>query len=180
LDLKRSSKFLSLILRHDAAKFGVALDSAGWASVEAVLAACRAHGHAIDRALLERIVMENDKQRFAFDETGARIRANQGHSVEIDLQYEAAPPPARLYHGTASRFLESIRAEGLRKMVRHHVHLSADETTARAVGQRHGKAVVLVVEAGVMAGEGVSFFRSPNGVWLVEHVPVRFIRFPGT
>jgi putative RNA 2'-phosphotransferase len=178
LDLKRVSKFLSLVLRHEAAKFGVVLDGAGWASVDDVLAACARHGHAIDRALLGWVVAENDKQRFSFDETGTRIRANQGHSVDVDLQYEALAPPDLLFHGTALRFVDLIRADGLKKMARHHVHLSADQATARAVGARHGKAVVLVVHAGVMAADGASFFRSANGVWLVEHVPVRFIGFP--
>jgi putative RNA 2'-phosphotransferase len=153
MDLKRISKFLSLVLRHEPAKFGVVLDAAGWTPVEALLAACARHGHAIDRAILERVVAENDKTRFSFDETGTRIRANQGHSVEVELGYEAATPPHLLYHGTAMRFVEAIRAEGLKKMARHHVHLSADAVTAHAVGQRHGKPAVLVIDAAAMAAE---------------------------
>lgn len=179
MDLKRVSKFLSLILRHEPEAYGVVLDSAGWTPVDALLDACRRHGHAIDRAVLERVVAENDKKRFSFDESGARIRANQGHSVEVELGYEAASPPALLYHGTAVRFVDAIRAEGLRKMARHHVHLSADEVTALAVGQRHGKPAVLVIDAATMAAEGIAFYVSANKVWLVEHVPARFIRFPG-
>lgn len=177
-DLTQSSKFLSLILRHEPAKFGLNLDEAGWTEVEALLAACRRHGRAFDRALLEQIVATNDKKRFSFDETGTRIRANQGHSVDVDLGYEAASPPALLYHGTATRFVASIRAEGLKKMARHHVHLSGDETTAHAVGQRHGKPAVLAIDAAAMAGAGFAFFISTNKVWLVEHVPAAFIRFP--
>ena len=177
-DLIRSSKFLSLILRHEPEKFEVVLDSAGWTEVDALLEACRKHGRAIDRALLEQIVATNDKRRFSFDETGTRIRANQGHSVEVELGYAPASPPALLYHGTATRFLEAIRAEGLKKMARHHVHLSADEVTARAVGQRHGKPAVLVIDAAAMVGGGFSFFLSTNRVWLVDQVPAKFIRFP--
>ena len=177
-DLTRSSKFLSLILRHEPAKFGVALDSAGWTEVEALLEAWRKHGRAIDRGLLEQIVATNDKKRFAFDETGTRIRANQGHSVEVELGYEPASPPALLYHGTATRFVAAIEAEGLKKMARHHVHLSAEEATARAVGRRHGKPAVLVIDSAAMVGDGFAFFLSTNKVWLVDRVPARFIRFP--
>ena len=176
-DLTRLSKFLSLILRHEPEKFGEVLDSAGWTEVEALLAACQRHGRAMDRATLEQIVATNDKKRFSFDETGTRMRANQGHSVEVELGYEPADPPALLYHGTATRFVAAIRAEGLSKMARHHVHLSADEATARAVGQRHGKPAVLVIDAAAMARDGFSFFISTNKVWLVEHVPAAFIRF---
>lgn len=177
-DLTRLSKFLSLILRHEPEKFGVVLDSAGWTEVEALLDACGRNGQAIDRVTLEAIVATSDKKRFAFDETGTRIRASQGHSVEVELGYEPAAPPALLYHGTATRFVAAIRAEGLKKMARHHVHLSADEATARAVGQRHGKPAVLVIDAAAMAGETFAFFVSANNVWLVDHVPARFIRFP--
>jgi len=178
MDLKRASKFLSLVLRHEPDKFGVVLDAAGWTPVDALLSACARHGHTIDRPTLERVVAENDKKRFSFDESGTRIRANQGHSVDVELGYEAASPPALLYHGTATRVIDAIRAEGLKKMARHHVHLSADDVTARAVGQRHGKPAVLVLDAAAMAAEGIAFYVSANKVWLVEHVPARFIRFP--
>jgi putative RNA 2'-phosphotransferase len=128
--------------------------------------------------LLEEIVATSDKKRFAFDETGTRIRANQGHSVEVELGYAPAEPPALLYHGTATRFVVAIKAEGLKKMARHHVHLSADEATAVSVGQRHGKPAVLVIDAHAMVREGFAFFVSANRVWLVDNVPARFIRFP--
>lgn len=177
-DLVRTSKLLSLILRHEPEKFGVQLDEGGWTSVAGLLEALAKHGYALDRQGLAEVVATSDKKRFAFDATGERIRANQGHSVEVELGYESASPPALLYHGTATRFVDAIRAGGLLKMQRHHVHLSADETTARAVGQRHGKPAVLVIDAAGMAAGGAAFFLSANGVWLVEHVPARFIRFP--
>jgi putative RNA 2'-phosphotransferase len=178
LDLTRASKFLSLVLRHEPGKFGVVLDSAGWTEVDALIAVCRKHGRPIDRGLLDQIVATNDKKRFAFDDSGTRIRANQGHSVDVDLGYEPADPPALLFHGTATRFVEAIRVEGLKKMARHHVHLSADELTARAVGQRHGKPAVLVIDAKAMIDARFSFFVSANKVWLVDCVPAKFITFP--
>ena len=129
--------------------------------------------------MLEQVVAENDKKRFAISEDGERIRANQGHSVDIDLALTASEPPELLYHGTASRFLDSIRATGLHSASRQHVHLSGDEPTATKVGQRHGKPVVLVVRARAMAAAGHLFYFSQNGVWLTERVPVEFINFPG-
>lgn len=176
-DLIRSSKFLSLILRHEPAKFGIVLDTAGWTDVDALLESCRRHGRAMDRAMLAQIVATNDKKRFAFDEAGT-LRANQGHSVDVELGYEPASPPALLYHGTATRFVAAIRVEGLKKMARHHVHLSAHEATARTVGQRHGKSAVLVIDAAAMVGHGFAFFLSTNKVWLVDRVPAGFITFP--
>jgi len=174
----QTSRFLSLVLRHEPGKIGLELDSAGWADVEMLLAACGRHGRRIGRAELEEIVATNEKKRFAFSEDGQRIRASQGHSIEVSFGYTPQTPPPRLFHGTATRFLESIQAQGLRKMDRHHVHLTAMEDTARAVGQRYGKPVILVVKAGAMLEVGHTFFVSENGVWLTEHVPVEFIEFP--
>ena len=171
----KTSKFLSLILRHEPGRVGLALGEGGWVEVAALLAAVNAHGVALTREELALIVETSDKQRFAFSEDGRRIRANQGHSVEVDLQYTVQTPPEVLFHGTALRFVESIRAQGLLKMQRHHVHLSADEKTAAQVGMRHGKVVVLRVKAGEMQRAGFEFYRSANGVWLVERVPVEFI-----
>lgn len=176
--LVRTSKFLSLVLRHRPEQIGVALDSAGWADVEELLAASHRAGFALDRATLERVVAENDKQRFAFNPDRSRIRASQGHSVPVDLGLAAEAPPEVLYHGTATRYLEPIRREGLRAGRRTHVHLSRDEATAQAVGRRHGSPVVLRIAAGPMHREGYALLRSDNGVWLAETVPVQFITFP--
>lgn len=178
-DLVRTSKFLALVLRHAPERIGLELDEQGWASVEDLLRLASLHGRPLSRLLLERVVAENDKRRFAFSPDGTRIRANQGHSVAVDLDLPAVSPPERLYHGTATRFLESIRRSGLHPAGRRHVHLSADEATATAVGRRHGEPVVLVVRAGAMAAAGHAFFLSDNGVWLTERVPVAFLGFPG-
>lgn len=172
------SKFLSLVLRHDPARIGITLDSAGWTDVAALLAAAAAHGTSITRAQLAEIVATSDKQRFALSPDGERIRANQGHSVEVELELAPATPPAILYHGTVDRFLPAIRDQGLIKGARHHVHLSADLTTAEKVGGRRGKPVILTVRAAEMVEAGCPFFVSQNGVWLTDHVPPTFIRFP--
>lgn len=174
----RLSKWLSLVLRHQPESIGVSLDGAGWIPVKDLLSALSAHGERVSRDDLAELVRTSDKQRFAFDETGERIRANQGHSVAIDLALPKATPPPRLFHGTPQRFLDAIRKEGLIKGERHHVHLSSDEATAKNVGQRRGAAVVLQVCAGDMANDGHVFYRSANGVWLTAHVPPRFIVFP--
>jgi putative RNA 2'-phosphotransferase len=178
-DLVRLSKFLSLVLRHEPERIGINLDPEGWVAVEDLLAAAARAGKPISREQLDLVVATNDKKRFAFSPDGARIRASQGHSVEVDLGLPPVVPPERLFHGTATRFLDSIRAEGLRPQSRQHVHLSPDEETAVKVGQRHGKPVVLVVFAGAMHHEGHLFFRSENGVWLTAEVPVRYLEVPG-
>lgn len=177
-DLVRVSKFLSLVLRHDPGAIGLALDGNGWADVDDLIRLADRHGKPLTRPLLERVVADNDKKRFAFSDDGRRVRASQGHSVEVDLALPPADPPAVLYHGTASRSVESIRAEGLRPGSRRHVHLSPDISTATKVGQRHGKPVVLVVRAAEMAAAGHPFYRSENGVWLADFVPVGYIDFP--
>ena len=179
-DPVRVSKFLSLVLRHDPGKAGLTLDSAGWVAVDALLRGCAAAGCPLSRGELEDVVRGSDKQRFAFSADGLRIRANQGHSVEVELDYVPQTPPELLFHGTATRFLESIRARGLVKGERHHVHLSADLETARKVGQRHGKPVVLQVRAGEMRRSGREFFVSANGVWLTEQVPPEWLVFPAS
>lgn len=173
-----TSKFLSLVLRHAPETIGLSLDSNGWASVDDLLRHANAKGQKITRELLEEIVASNDKKRFAFSEDGSRIRANQGHSVTVDLALTAIEPPPFLFHGTATRFLDSIRAEGLRRGSRHHVHLSLEEDTAAKVGVRHGKLAILTVHAAAMHALGLPFYRSDNGVWLTEHVPVEFLTFP--
>jgi len=170
------SKFLSLVLRHDPARIGLVLDAAGWTEVDELLARVNAHGVALTREELETIVTTSDKQRFAFSEDRTRIRANQGHSIAVELDLPPVVPPALLYHGTVERFLTAIRVEGLRKGQRHHVHLSADRATAEKVGARRGRPAVLIVDAAAMTARGIQFFRSENGVWLTDHVPPEFLR----
>lgn len=174
----RTSKFLSLVLRHQPEKIGIALDAAGWTDVEALLHALAAHGHPLTRAQLGELVASSDKQRYALSPDGARIRANQGHSVEVELELPAAQPPARLFHGTVAAFVPSIREQGLIKGARHHVHMSADLETATKVGGRRGAPVILAVRAEAMADAGHVFYRSANGVWLTDHVPPAYIEFP--
>lgn len=169
--LVKLSKYLSRHLRHDPGRLGLNLGPGGWVAVETLLAACAAHQVALTRAELLEVIERNDKQRFAVDAAGDRIRASQGHSVPVDLGLEPRRPPATLFHGTGAGRIEAIRREGLRPVGRHHVHLSADAATARRVGARHGTPVVLEVDAGAMAVAGVEFLRSDNGVWLVAAVP---------
>jgi putative RNA 2'-phosphotransferase len=174
----RTSKFLSLVLRHQPQLIGITLDGAGWVGVDDLLAACERHGKPIAYDELEELVRESDKQRFALSPDGERIRANQGHSVTVDLQLPPTAPPELLFHGTVGFALDGIRAEGLARGKRHHVHLSRDVATANIVGKRRGAPVILTVRAGEMAAAGHTFYVSENRVWLVEHVPVRFIDFP--
>ena len=176
--LVRLSRFLALVLRHDPGRIGLALDPHGWACVDDLIAGAHRAGHPLDRPTLDRIVAENDKRRFALSDDGQWIRASQGHSVSVDLGLEPAVPPERLFHGTADRSLDAIRREGLRPGSRTHVHLSPDEATARAVGVRHGRPVVLTVTAGDLHRAGHAFYRSANGVWLTDEVPPASLRFP--
>jgi putative RNA 2'-phosphotransferase len=171
----RISKFLSKHLRHDPAGIGLTLEDGGWVTVDALLAGCRKAGLDISADDLSEVVATSDKQRFAFDESRSRIRANQGHSIEVDLQLEAVPPPAVLYHGTGEATVPVILREGLRKMRRHHVHLSADVNTATRVGIRHGRPAVFAVDAAAMARAGCVFYVSANGVWLTDEVPPEFL-----
>jgi putative RNA 2'-phosphotransferase len=174
-DLIATSKFLSYVLRHDPAAVGLTLDAQGWIAIDKFLAASKRSGREISLDLLQEVVFTNDKQRFAFSADGKSIRANQGHSIEVDLALAPQMPPQILYHGTATRFLDAIQAEGLQKMQRHHVHLSATQAIAKAVGQRHGKVVILGVLAQTMHKQGFEFFLSQNGVWLTDHVPAEFL-----
>lgn len=177
-ELVKISKLIRLVLRHQPEAIGLALDPNGWAEVDELIRLANLQGHSITREIVERVVAESDKRRFAFDESGQRIRANQGHSVEVDLQFTPQVPPAKLYHGTATRFLTSIREQGLIPGARQHVHLSADTATATKVGQRHGQPAVLLVLAAEMQAAGHAFFLSANGVWLTAHVPAWFLEFP--
>lgn len=172
----QTSKFLSYVLRHRPDSIGITLDENGWVDIGELLAAAQRHGKNVSRTQLERVVATNDKKRFALSDDGRRIRASQGHSVAVDLDLEPVIPPKLLYHGTVERFLDSIRAQGLVRGSRHHVHLSPDEATARKVGSRRGKPIILTVEAAQMHEAGHQFFRSANNVWLTEKVPVEFLQ----
>lgn len=173
--LKHISKFMSLVLRHRPEAIGLQLDENGWASVQELLTKMNANGTTVDMATLAMAVETNDKKRFAFNEDKTMIRANQGHSIEVELNLKAAIPPDTLYHGTAERFVESILKEGLTKQQRRHVHLSWQKETAKAVGSRHGKPVILMINAKAMIQNGHTFYLSDNNVWLVDAVPVKYI-----
>lgn len=181
MDEKRKvkvSKFLSLILRHSPESAGLALETDGWVEVGALLSGMAKHGTQITREELAEIVATSDKKRFAFSDDGFKIRANQGHSVDVEIHFEPRVPPAILFHGTATRFLPGIRAKGLLKMSRQYVHLSTDEETMRKVGMRHGVPVLLKIRAAEMHAAGISFFLSANNVWMTEQVPPEYIEFP--
>ena len=173
--LLKVSKYLSKHLRHDPGRLGLTLDAGGWVSVDDLLASCAAHSFRITRAELEEVVARNDKQRFSFDATRTRLRANQGHSVPVDLGLAPSVPPPTLYHGTYHAAVPAIRREGLRPMGRHHVHLSSTADAARRVGARRGRPVVLVVDAARMAAGGSAFYLTDNGVWLTDAVPPQFL-----
>ena len=176
--LIQTSKFLSLILRHAPETIGLALDANGWAEVDQLLAQAASHGKAISREQLHEVVANDGKTRYAFSDDGLRIRANQGHSLAaVDIGLPPAIPPAMLYHGTASRFVASIRDQGLTPGSRNHVHLSATEDTAVNVGSRHGKPVVLSIDTAAMRAQGHVFYLAANGVWLTGAVPAAFITF---
>ena len=170
--LKKTSKYLSYILRHNPSSIGLSLDTHGWAYIDELIE--KSKDMDLDRALLEEVVDTNAKKRFAID--GDKIRANQGHSIDIDLELKPIVPPNKLYHGTATRFLDSIMRDGLTKQARHHVHLSDNIDTAINVGKRHGKVAILELDAKKMDEEGFIFYCSNNGVWLTDSVPVRFLK----
>ncbi|NSL86421.1 RNA 2'-phosphotransferase [Chitinophaga solisilvae] len=175
MENKSLSKFLSLILRHSPQTIGLQLDANGWADVATLITLANGKGKRFSGKDLEQVVATCDKQRFAFNDDKTRIRANQGHSVKVALDLEAAAPPEFLYHGTVGKFLQNIRREGLLKMSRHHVHLSAARETAATVGSRRGIPVILTVRSGQMHRDGLLFFRSENNVWLTDHVPPDYI-----
>ncbi|MEH2071220.1 MAG: RNA 2'-phosphotransferase [Nostoc sp.] len=169
------SKYLSKYLRHTPDAIGIELAPGGWVAVDKLLTACAKNKFPISRQELQLVVESSDKQRFSFDSTGTLIRANQGHSTEVDLQLQPIAPPDQLYHGTGHKSVESILETGLRKMSRHHVHLSQDITTAQIVGARHGKPVVFLVDAAAMHQAGYIFYCSENAVWLVDGVPPEYL-----
>ena len=178
MDEKRrtdASKHLSYVLRHQPASVGIVLEPGGWVAVNVLLAACAQHGRPLTRAELDELVATNSKQRFAFSDDGQRIRANQGHSTSVELGYQPAEPPEFLFHGTVATALPAIRADGLLRMQRHHVHLAPDKATARLVGSRRGKPIILRIDARTMRHAGYEFFVTPNNVWLTASVPASFI-----
>ena len=174
----KRSKLLSLVLRHQPELIGIALDDAGWTPVAGLLEGLANHGSAMTPDELRRIVAGNDKQRFAFSADGTMIRANQGHSVTVELGLRPSTPPAELFHGTAEIFLDGIRRQGLLKQQRHHVHLHQDAKLAEQVGARRGRAVVLTVDAAAMQADGMAFFVTENQVWLTDSVPPHYLCFP--
>lgn len=175
---RKISKFLSLLLRHQPEVINLTLDAEGWAKVDELIEKCNKHGKVVNLELLKEVVRSNDKQRFTFNKDFSKIRANQGHSINIDLGLSPVNPPKNLYHGTASRFINNIRKEGLLKRSRQHVHLSVDVETATKVGSRHGLPVILTIDTQKMQEAGHSFYCSQNRVWLTEEVPLDFIHFP--
>ncbi len=174
----RLSKFISLVLRHNPEAANISLDAHGWADVKELIEGINSTGRRIDMKTLEEIVANDEKQRYSFSDNKRLIRANQGHSVPIDLELEAAVPPEYLFHGTAARFIKSIKKEGLTPKDRLYVHLSKDGETAAKVGARHGKSVVLKIKAKALFESGQQFFLSANNVWLCKGVPPHYIIFP--
>lgn len=170
------SKYLSLVLRHKPEALGITLDTNGWTDVKVLLEKMNSTGKKIGIDTLKTIVETNNKKRFTFNEDFTLIRANQGHSIEVDLGFKPKTPPEILYHGTGDKNVESILKEGLHKRNRQHVHLSKDVETARNVGQRHGKPVIFEIQTEDMLRDGFEFYESKNGVWLTDAVPVKYIR----
>jgi putative RNA 2'-phosphotransferase len=178
-ELLRLSKFLSTVLRHRPERIGIVLDAQGWTPVEELLLRARAAGVALDRETLDEVISWNNKQRFALDASGTKIRASQGHSVPVSLGYAPQKPPDVLYHGTSRSAVEPILRSGIEKRRRHQVHLSLDQATAAEVGRRHGPPVVLAIDAARMHADGHLFYCSANGVWLTDAVPAAYVRVAG-
>lgn len=172
---EKFGRYLSFLLRHHPEAAGVQLDEKGWAAVPQLLEGMRKNGYKIDFNKLEEIVATNDKKRYNFNEDKTKIRANQGHSLEVDVELKQLVPPVYLYHGTAGHFLNSIKKKGLKKQGRNHIHLSLDRQTAESVGKRHGLPIVLKIHSGKMHQEGYIFYLSENGVWLTDYIPSDYI-----
>lgn len=175
MSLKETSKFISLILRHKPEEIGITLDEHGWANVDELIAGI-AKTQPFDMSMLEEIVRTDEKQRYSFNEDKTLIRANQGHSVPVDVEFEQTTPPEILYHGTGEKYSASIEKQGLIPKSRLYVHLSSDYDTAVKVGTRHGKPVVYIVDAGEMQKNGYAFYLSVNGVWLTKNVPLQYLK----
>tara|TARA_R110002096_G_scaffold126532_3_gene273595 strand:- start:21224 stop:21781 length:558 start_codon:yes stop_codon:yes gene_type:complete len=174
----KASRFLSLILRHKPESIGLSLDKNGWANSEELLKKMKDHNFSLTFTDLKGLVANSDKKRFLFSDDFLKIRANQGHSIQVDLGWPEKIPPEILFHGTAEKNLDPIGRNGLLKGQRHHVHLSSDKETALKVGQRYGKPIVLIIHAKEMSEQGLKFYQSENGVWLTDIVEPNFIEFP--
>lgn len=172
-------RFLSLVLRHDPSAAGLTLDPNGWADVKALIAGMKRSGRNINMNTLERIVRENNKKRYSFNEDHTKIRANQGHSISVDVELKEQIPPAVLYHGTAVGFLDGIMKNGLKRQSRRYVHLTEQKETALQVGGRHGKPVIICVDSAAMQQAGYTFWLSENGVWLSNDIPARYLTILG-
>lgn len=174
---KNTSKFISLILRHKPETIGITLDEHGWADVDDLIAGInRQEGHVLDRDLLEEIVRTDEKQRYSFNEDHSLIRANQGHSIPVDVELEEKTPPDVLWHGTGEKYVSSIDVQGLNPRSRLYVHLSSDIETAKKVGNRHGRPVIYEVNCAAMIKDGYRFFLSANQVWLTKEVPTQYLK----
>ena len=177
MGLKETSKFISLILRHRPETIGISLDEHGWADVQELIRGINSAGrHHLDGELLEEIVRTDEKQRYSFNEDHTLIRANQGHSIPVDVELEEKTPPAVLYHGTGGKYTASIDEQGLLPRGRLYVHLSSDPETAKKVGSRHGRPVIYTVDCAAMTADGYAFFLSANKVWLTKKVPAKYLR----
>lgn len=178
MSLKETSQFISLILRHKPDVIGITLDEHGWANVNDLIEGIARRQH-FDAAMLEEIVAADEKQRYSFNEDKTLIRANQGHSIPVDVELKQILPPQQLYHGTGEKYVSSIEAQGLIPKSRLYVHLSSDVDTAQKVGARHGKPVIYCVSAEEMAQDGYVFYQSSNGVWLTKQVPAKYLKRNG-
>lgn len=173
--MKTISKFIAYILRHNPSAAGIELDEHGWADVNALIEGVCKAGRFLDMQMLAEIVETDNKHRFDFNDDRTKIRANQGHSIDVDVEMKVCPPPDILYHGTAEKYIESIKKNGILKKNRNYVHLSKDQETAIKVGSRHGKVVVLKIDARQMYTDGYVFLLSANGVWQTEQVPFKYV-----
>ena len=175
MNIEKLSKFISLILRHKPEEVGITLDEHGWAKVNDLINGINNSGRKIDKDVLEEIIRTDNKQRYSFNEDKTKIRANQGHSIPVVIDFKELEPPDTLYHGTATKSIEGMQAQGIKPMSRLYVHLSKDFETAKQVGSRHGECVVLVINAKKMYKDGIKFYLSENGVWLTESVDPKYI-----
>ena len=175
--MKNTSKFISLILRHRPETIGVSLDEHGWADVQELIDGInRTDGHALDMEMLEEIVRTDEKKRYSFNGDHTLIRANQGHSIPVDVELEEKTPPDILWHGTGAKYVDSIDVQGLIPKSRLYVHLSPDAETARKVGSRHGRPVIYEIDCREMTKDGFQFFLSANHIWLTKNVPARYLK----